>query len=351
MHPFRKLLLISLGRESSFGKDPTPNDWKQWYSWAHRQALVGPLNEGVHRLPAHQMPPEEILKDWDEKTEKIARIYHAHEEHVSELEALLKRLGLRGCILKGTGLSHLYPVPERRICGDIDLWVAGKRDDIIKAFQDAGIPIYDVIYMECKAGIFLDTEVEIHFHPSKMFNPFLNARLQRFFKRNSPFREDDTLTYPDAKFNAVFCMAHMFRHYLGGGIGMRQMMDYYYVLRALDPADRKPVMKTLQRLGMKRFTAGVMTSVQYNFGLEDEYLLCPPDKKLGGKLVNDSFNMGNFGVMDQRNYTYDGETKWAKFLRKNSRTFTNLRYYPREVIWYPFARVSQYVWRKFKGYL
>ena len=351
MHPFRKLLLISLGRETSFEKNPTLDDWVYLYKLAYRQALIGPLNDAAHRLPLQQVPPERILKEWDENTAKIARIYHRHEDHVKELEALLTRLGLHGCILKGTGLAHLYPNPERRMCGDIDLWIAGDRDEIIQAFSDADINIYDIIYQECKAGIFLDTEVEIHFHPSKMYNPFLNARLQRYFKQNSPICEDVAIIYPDAKFNAVFCMAHMFRHYLEGGIGMRQMMDYYYVLRELRPEDREPVMKTLKRLGMKRFTASVMTCVQYNFGLEDEYLLCPPDKKHGGRLVNDIFNMGNFGVMDKRNYTYDGETKWAKFLRKNRRVFSNLRYYPREVIWSPFARVSQFVWRKLKGYI
>ena len=351
MHPFRNLLLVSLGRMSSLEKDPIPSEWNRLYRWAHRQALIGTLNDGVHRLPSHQRPPENILQEWDVNTAKIARIYRKHEEHIVELEALLTRLGLHGCILKGTGLAHLYPSPERRMCGDIDLWIAGGRDGIIQAFDDAGIPIYDVIYQECKAGVFVDTEVEIHFHPSKMYNPFLNARLQHFFKRNAPFRDDATITYPDAKFNAVFCMAHMFRHYLEGGIGMRQMLDYYYVLRALDPADREPVMKTLKRLGMKRFAACVMTCVQYNYGLEDEFLLCPPDKKHGGKLVNDVFNMGNFGVMDKRNYTYEGETKWSTFRRKNRRVFSNLRYYPREVIWSPFARVSQFVWRKFKGYL
>ena len=351
MHPFRNLLLISLGRKSSFEKDPTPQDWKYLYHLAHRQALLGPLNDGIHRLPAHQMPPEDILKDWDRLTDSIAGIYQTHEKHVAELEALLKRLNLHGCILKGTGLAHLYPSPERRMCGDIDLWIAGDRDEIIRTFRDAEIPIYDVIYQECKAGIFLDTEVEIHFHPSKMYNPFSNARLQRFFERNTPIRDDVAITYPDTKFNAVFCMAHMFRHYLEGGIGMRQMMDYYYILRHLDPADREPVMKTLKRLGMRRFTASVMASMWYNFGLEKEYFLCPPDKKRGKKFVNDSFAMGNFGVMDKRNRANEGETKWGRFLRKNHRVFSNLSYYPREVIWSPFARVSQFVWRKVKGYL
>ena len=351
MHPFRNLLLISLGRESCFEKDPTPQDWKYLYHLAHRQALVGPLNDAVHRLSAHQMPPEDILKDWDENTAKVARVYHTHEDHVVELETLLKRLGLHGCILKGTGLAHLYPNPERRMCGDIDIWIDGNRDAIIEAFKDADIPIYDIIYQECKAGIFLDTEVEIHFHPSKMYNPFTNARLQRYFEKNSPIRNDETITYPDAKFNAIFCMAHMYRHYLEGGIGMRQMMDYYYILKNLAPEDREPVMKTLKRLGMKRFTGSVMASMWYNFGLENKYLLCPPDKKHGKKLVNDSFAMGNFGVMDKRNRASKDESKWARFLRKNKRVFSNLRYYPREVIWSPFARVSQFVWRKLKGYL
>ena len=92
MHPFRNLLFVSLDRRSSFEKDPTPKVWRHLYHLAHRQALLGPLNDGVHQLPAEQMPPEDVLTDWDEKTAKIARIYQVHEQHIVELEALLKRL-------------------------------------------------------------------------------------------------------------------------------------------------------------------------------------------------------------------------------------------------------------------
>ena len=350
MHPFRNLLLIAVGRKSAFDEDPTPKVWDRLFQMARQQALLGVLNDAVHRLPETQQPPKQMLEEWDSLTGKIGRIYHVHEDHVRELEDLLTRLGLHGCILKGTGLARLYPRPERRMSGDIDLWVKGDRDNLVDAFENAGFPVYDIVYQECKVGVFLDTEVELHFHPSKMYNPFTNARLQRFFEKNSPIRDDAALTCPDARFNAVFCMAHMFRHYLEGGIGLRQMMDYYYVLRELAPEDRAPVMKTLKRLGMKRFTASVMTCVQFNFGLEDEYLLCPPDKKHGGKLVNDIIAMGNFGMLDRRNYSPDGETKWQTFLRKNRRVFSNLRHYPRIVIWSPFARLSQYVWRLLKGY-
>jgi hypothetical protein len=339
-----------MGRESSFEKDLTHVEWAKMYNMAKIQTLLGVLNDGIHRLPEHQLPPDHVLDKWDHLTVRIAEMHRNHERRLAELEGILKERGLQGCILKGTGLSHLYPNPERRMSGDIDLWIKGPRSNTIRAFASK-YKVHDIIYQECKVDIFDDVTIEVHFHPAKLNNPFLNARLQRCLEQNAPFRDGETLVYPDARFNAVFCMAHMFRHYLEGGIGMRQMMDYYYVLMALDPADRKPVMKTLKRLGMKRFTASVMTCVQYNFGLEDEYLLCPPDKKHGGRLTNDVFNMGNFGVMDMRNYTYDGETKWATFRRKNRRVFSNLSYYPREVLWSPFARISQFVWRKIKGYI
>lgn len=351
MHPFRNLLLVSLGRVSSFEKDPTPKDWKLVFYMAKMQSLLGVLYEGVMRLPENQMPPEDILKKWSALKDEIARIHSVHETHVSELEGIMERLGLSGCILKGTGLSHLYPKPERRICGDIDLWVKGNRDKVIEAFRSGGYPVHDIIYQESKADIFDDTVVEVHFHPCKMYNPFTNARMQRWFEKESPINDGTPLTYPGARFNAVFCMAHMYRHYLEGGIGMRQMLDYYYVLRVLDPSDKEYVMETLKRLGMKRFCGSVMAALQYNFGLEDEFLLCPPDKIHGKTLVNDMVRMGNFGVMDERNYSSKGETPLKRFMRKNRRVFSNFKDYPLEIIWSPFARLSQFVWRRVKGYI
>ena len=350
MHPFRNLLLVALGRESALQKTPTRGGWQMMISQARVQALVGIGYAGIQRLPAEQMPPLDILEQWDRLARKVAGIYELHERRVAELEGILQGLGLHGCILKGTGLAHLYPEPERRMCGDIDVWVEGTHDSILKTLKPA-YPVHGILYQECKADIFDDVEVEVHFHPSKMYNPFLNARLQRYLLAASPIRPDATLTFPDARFNAVFCMAHMFHHYLEGGLGLRQMMDYYYVLRNLDPADREPVMKALRRLGMGRFTAAMMESLRVSFCLEEEYLLCPPDAKRGRKLMQDAIQVGNFGVLDRRNYAREGESRLARFIRKNNRVLSNLRQYPREVFWAPYARLHHYFFRLRKGYL
>lgn len=350
MHPFRKLLLIALGRESSFQKTPSRGDWDMMFRMARHQALVGIGFEGISRIPQEQLPPLDILEHWARLADKVAGIYRLHERRVAELEGILEGLGLHACLLKGTVLSHLYPAPERRMCGDIDIWVEGTHESILKALEPA-CKVHGVLYQECKADFFDDVEVEVHFHASKMYNPFMNARLQRYLKAHSPIRSDQALAIPDARFNAVYCMAHMFHHYLEGGLGMRQMMDYYYILRVLDPADRAPVMAELKRLGMSRFTAATMEALRFNFGLEETYFLCPPDAKRGRKLMTDAVNNGNFGVLDRRNYAKEGESRLHRFFRKSGRVLSNLKKYPREVAWAPYARVRHFVWRLCRGYL
>ena len=342
--------MISLGRESSFRKDPTPKDWNMMFRMARKQALIGVCYDGVCRVPEHQRPPQDVMETWSRLTEKIAAIYRLHLYRTEELVSILEENGMHGCLLKGTALSRLYPIPERRMCGDIDVLVTGTHRSILKTLRKSYHP-YDIVYQECKADFFPDVEVEIHFHPVKMYNPFLNARLQRYLKKESPIREGETLTMPSPRFDAVFCMAHMFHHYLEGGIGMRQMMDYYYTLRVLDPADREPVMKALRQLGMGRFTAAMMESLWFNFGLEEEYLLCPRDPKLGRKLMEETLRGGNFGVKDKRNYQTMNESRLHRFFRKSSRVLSYFSQYPREVAWAPYARLVHFFWRLFLGYL
>lgn len=349
MHPFRNLLLVYFGQESSLEKNPTPADWRRLFAMARQQALIGVLNAAVHRLPVSQQPPEDILAEWDKLSSKVRQLYELHERRAMELQDLLASLKLHGCILKGTGLARLYPDPSRRQGGDIDLWIRGSRKEIIEAFSK-DYNVHGILYQECKADVFDDTIVELHFHPTKMYNPFCNARFQRWAERNTPISEEATLTYPGAEFNAVFCMAHMYRHYLAGGLGLRQMMDYYYVLRELPATARRPVFQTLKRLGMGRFAAATMMALQINFGLDDEFLLCSPDTKRGRVLIIDMVQMGNFGILDPRHQHAENETLLTRFLRRNRRTFSYLRLYPREVLWVPFSRLYQFLWRIFRGY-
>ena len=126
-----------------------------------------------------------------------------------------------------------------------------------------------------------------------------------------------------------------------------QLMDYYFVLRqGFTEEERSTTMHTLHSLGMKRFTAAVMWVLQEVFGLEDKYLLTPPNESEGRFLLNEIMRSGNFGQYDQslRRTRNDSDLSYA--LRKLQRIFRFIRSYPSEVLWSPIFKMWHYFWRK-----
>ena len=81
--------------------------------------------------------------------------------------------------------------------------------------------------------------VELHFFPGIMNNPIYNARLQKWFKRNADLQCSNVVSLPDGigeiaipttAFNVVYQLTHLYHHFFDEGIGMRQIIDYYYVV-------------------------------------------------------------------------------------------------------------------------
>lgn len=107
-------------------------------------------------------------------------------------------------------------------------------------------------------------------------------------------------------------MVHIYHHFFTEGVGMRQLMDYYFVLRTVlcpkvssfksvsEPVEVQEVSKVINDLGLGRFAAGVMYVMQSVFGMDDEYLLCPPDQKAGAMILEEVMARGNFGKMSDK---------------------------------------------------
>ena len=81
--------------------------------------------------------------------------------------------------------------------------------------------------------------VELHFFPCSMNNPLYHARLQKWFKRNADLQCSHIVGLPDgagdiaiptSAFNVVYQLCHLYHHFFDEGIGMRQIIDYYYVV-------------------------------------------------------------------------------------------------------------------------
>ena len=141
---------------------------------------------------------------------------------------------------------------------------------------------------------------------------------------------------------------HIYRHLFAEGIGLRQLLDYYFVLyQGFTAEEREETMRTLSALKMQRFTAAVMWVLQHVFGMEERYLLTTPNEREGRFLLNEIMLAGNFGQHDERLQHGKGESRLHWGLRKVMRNFRFVRSYPSEVLWSPLFKLWQFFF--FKG--
>ena len=157
--------------------------------------------------------------------------------------------------------------------------------------------------------------------------------------------ECNGLIVPTTDFNIVYLLLHIYRHLLDEGVGMRQLMDYYFALKALAPSQKGICYETICSFGMKRIASAVMWIMQEVFGIDQEHLLCAPNSREGKSLLNEVMTAGNFGHYDVRvEHGHSGAfgRGWENFCR-NIRFVTK---YPDEVLWAPFWKLWHWGWRK-----
>lgn len=354
------LIRISLGRETTLSYVPNEVEWQEAFAEAKRQALIGVCYMAIERLPAEQRPPRNVLLNWYGQTEFIKVNNRRLNKKAASLTKYFAQLGVRSTVLKGQGVAQSYPEPLMRVPGDIDLWVEGGRRKVLCLLKGQ-YKIGEVVYHHADFSISEKVEVEVHFRPSWSFNYFRNRRWQFFFAEMADIQfvhrvklpeKVGEIATPTGSFNCVYLLMHIYRHLFDEGIGLRQLLDYYYSLRqSYSEAEKQTIRRNLSYLGLSKFASAVMYVEQVVFGLEDHYLLVPIHESEGRFLLSEIMKAGNFGQYDERNRHSAAEGLWGKFCRKVWRNSRFVRHYPSEVLWSAPFKIWHFCWRKSHGYL
>ena len=343
-------------KHSADGLSLSINDSSKLFVKAQRQAIDGVLLDGFVRLKTNADSIQDYKKTklhWIACALQIEQRNDLTNLRARQLTDFFMSGGYRSCVLKGQGVALLYPNPKRRRCGDIDLWVEGKRDDIVNYIRSKGVKVYDVHLVHATAEFFKDVPVEIHFCPSWMYNPILNRRLQLFFASQASaqfahYDEKVGFAYPTIFFNLVHSMVHINRHVFEEGIGLRQLMDYYFILKHSSQEERSEAYNVLCSVGLRKFVGAVMYVMQQVFLLEENLMLCRPNSILGSRLLDSIMAGGNFGkALGLRH----GRNKLEKGLLQLKHNLKLMLPYANEAMWIPFFQVWHYGWRKKHGYL
>jgi len=347
------------------GEIPNLNDleWESIYDFCCRQAILGVGFCGIEKLPKEQKPPYELLLQWIAWILQIENQNRLLNGRCVKLKEMFAEAGFSTLILKGQGNALMYPNPLRRQSGDIDIWVrpanrdkkVGVKKTLEYLCSKCEMSKQVVGYHHVEFPYFDDAEVEVHWRPSWKSSPIHNLRMQRWFiemadRQFSHVDKKTGLHVPTWDFNVVYQLQHMYLHILQEGIGLRQVIDYFYLLKSANDDEwskMEDIRQTLKRLDLWHFAGAMMYVLKEVLGMEEKYLFVAVDEKRGTFLCEEILKSGNFGQYDERNKELSEKTGIRRSLARLKRQYRFLRDYPIEVLCAPF-QVYHVIWRKLK---
>lgn len=346
---FFELIQVVLGNRGELSRVPTAKEWSDLYDESERQALTGVMVSGLEWLPKEQRPEQELLLQWIGISEQIRQGNLSLTKRCKELQGKLVEIGHESSILKGQGVALYYDEPLRdlRQSGDIDIFVDCGLKGTIEIAHRLGVEKPEWDYKHLHLDVFEDAEVEMHYRVEVLLNLRKNRRLQKWFKNNIAllYSEKDGLTTPTTQFNVFYILLHIYRHFLYEGVGMRQIVDYYMVLRTVH-GSRFTVhdyVDAVSQFGMERFAKGLMWVMQEALGMSREWMLWEPDEKEGKYILDEVMAGGNFGHHDQR--LQHGGGKWNTVKQVCRHNWHLMRHYPADVVWAPVWFVWHKCWK------
>lgn len=371
-HFFFRLLRVAIGTAQDLDGTPTAEDWQQLYLLAERQALTGIAFAGVQTLKRTcpdqvKLLPQALRMKWLASAVAIHERNELMNRRCAELQRILTSRGVRCSIFKGQANLPYYTrvsgaeLAMLRQPGDIDVWVSGGKQKVLRLVQQLA-PTREVRETHAHLDLFDDVEVEAHYRPGLIRNFLTNARLQRFFARQEAtcmahvtgIPEEagtDRVATPVWTFDAVHQLTHIFHHFFTEGVGLRQCLDYYYVLHSnpVGTTEEEKLRQMVSSLHMSRFAGALMWVLAEVFGLSEDRMPWKPNEKDGAFLLQEIMQGGNFGRYDAR-YNLKRMKPAESLFRITRRNLSLLRFAPFDWFWSPLWRIWHFMKRKCHGY-
>lgn len=349
-----ELIQVTVGNREVLSKQPSNELWSEVFALASRHAIISPLLSGIEKLPELQRPPQGLLLKWCAFSLLIEERNKSANKAATDLVKKLDSDGFVSCILKGQGIALYYPEPLSRHCGDIDVWLGSDEKKVIKYIRELS-PSSKACYHHIHAPEFEGIEVEAHYRPAFFHSPFTDRQFQNWaanaFKEQVSNEvllpgQSTPVSVPTTAFNLVYLPIHIYTHFFYEGIGLRQLMDFYFVLMSdISETERQAAVMVLKKFRMLRFMSAMMYVLRIVFGLSRDRFLVPEDVKYGEVLLAEVINAGNFGEYDEVNIKKRGHSLlYIGFIGvlRNARHFLMS---PSEVFWTPFFKIWHWFWR------
>ena len=323
-------------------------EWKQIYRMACAHTVEGIVYDGVMLLPVDSLPSAPLLIQWTAGIDRLERRNENMNRVIEELDELFAANGLYACLMKGQGVAACYANPLHRVCGDVDWYFS--HEEFVRAHRliaDKGVPVrseagFSVSY------VWKGVLVEHHDRLLDLHNPLLYGYLKQLLEEEkvragSLPLSDRKVKLPSPLLMHVLVNAHILKHMLAFGIGLRQLCDSARVCYAFHRVNENKLDEVYRKAGVLRWMhmlGGVLVTY---LGLPPEYLPFSLPVRLNIRpMIQDVLSAGNFGFYDKRcnkeetNSTLKREKAWQQVTERFMRYAP---YAPCEACWFPVMQV------------
>lgn len=304
---------------------PTDGEWKSLYRLASRQGVLALAWDGLTGLRREglfdekRMPPRPLRIQWAMNVERIECRYRRQQAAALKLGGLLTGEGIRATVFKGLSLSLIYPIPEHRECGDVDLYPLDadfRQVDRIAEADGARIAHVSPKHSEFT---YAGAGFENHRHfTNEYFSPKnrrINRELIASLATTEPLFGCEALRRPGYAFDELFVVRHAAGHFAREGIALRHVVDWMLLLRA---HGKRPDFDRLHRYGLDRFAAVLHRIGCECMGFDLPEAIRPDDATLCRRVLADLLAHGTDDGKELRGLQLVGH----KFRRFISRRWT-----------------------------
>ena len=303
-------------------------------------------------------------------------------ENLVSFVNFMERKGVNYIIVKGQVVGSLYPNPNARMSGDVDLYFVGDNYTKIKSLVEQRLgkqlsKLSDGKHVEFEVnGVIFELHNKLSQLATKKHQDYWdkmidNAILEKTDTVNILGKDIHTLS---ATYNALYIFVHLFFHMTASGLGLRQICDWARVLsnnvnkthpnppylgRGSDTAEsnnkksslnREDLGGSLKELGyLKAYKAMGAFLVEY-IGLPEEqfpFALDEKDRKWVETIKNNNLKSGNFGRSRRKvksiGLLHSIESGWLIL----TQMLTFYRLAPKEVL-YRFSSIGEWFLERFR---
>ena len=213
------------------------DEWTRLFKAAARQGQLAIAWDAVEKLQAEHGSlcrglSRETKIRWALSIKHIEEVHLRQREALKELAGIFAESGMRVMVLKGLGLAEMYPRPEHRECGDLDIYLFGDFEKGNEVMRKMGIAVE---YDGTKHSKFYYKGIPVENHKNFLnvtttrVDKDLERELMRILQEQKCGTLDlggITVDVPPPDFQMIFLTRHAITHFLASGLVLRHLYDF-----------------------------------------------------------------------------------------------------------------------------